>query len=92
MNVFLSHSTKDGSFVEKLAARMTAEGFTPWLLREQTSTRAPNWVEEIDEGLAASDLALLVWSPDAATSAWTEQEWTSLLAREMAEHKSASAW
>jgi len=31
MKVFLSHSTKDKGFVEKLAAAMNASGFTPWL-------------------------------------------------------------
>ena len=80
MKVFLSHSTRDKDFVEKLAAAMTASGFKPWLC-EVDIEKGANFVAEINEGLAQSDIALLVWSPDAAKSAWTEQEWTSLLAR-----------
>ena len=49
--------------------------------------KGANFVSKINEGLAQSDMALLVWSPDAANSAWTEQEWTSLLAQQVAEHK-----
>src|SRR5208337_4697590 len=49
--------------------------------------KGANFVSKINDGLAQSDVALLVWSPDAANSAWTEQEWTSLLAQQVAEHK-----
>ena len=84
--VFLSHSTKDGDFVEKLALALDASGFTPWRC-EVDIDKGANFVSKINEGLAQSDVALLVWSPDAANSAWTEQEWTSLLAQQVAEHK-----
>ncbi len=83
MRVFLSHSTRDRAFVETLAARMRASGFEPWLC-ESSIEPASNWVEEIDKGLKASDLVLLVWSPDAAASYATKLEWTSALAREIA--------
>src|SRR5664280_308188 len=86
MTVFLSHSTKDGDFVEKLALALDASGFTPWRC-EVDIDKGANFVSKINEGLAQSDVALLVWSPDAANSAWTEQEWTSLLAQQVAEHK-----
>ena len=82
MNVFLSHSTKDADFVKALAARMTAEGFTPWLC-ESSIAPATDWVEEIEKGLKAADLVLLVWSPDAAASYATGLEWTAALAREI---------
>src|SRR5271157_5216443 len=83
MTVFLSHSTKDGDFVEKLAIALEASGFTPWLC-ETSIEPATNWVEEIDKGLKAAHLVLLVWSPDAAASYATGLEWTSALAREIA--------
>src|SRR5271166_4889713 len=86
MKVFLSHSTRDKDFVEKLAAAMTAGGFEPWLC-EVDIEKGANFVSKINEGLGRSDVALLVWSPDAAKSAWTEQEWTSLLAQQVEEHK-----
>ena len=86
MKVFLSHSTKDKEFVQRLAAALDGADFTPWLC-EVDIDRGENFVARINDGLAQSDLALLVWSPDAAKSAWTEQEWTSLLAQQVEEHK-----
>src|SRR5271157_1530586 len=86
MTVFLSHSTKDADFVEKLAFALEASGFTPWRC-EVDIEKGANFVARINEGLAQSQMALLVWSPDAAKSDWTEQEWTSLLAQQVAEHK-----
>src|SRR5271157_4591614 len=86
MTVFLSHSTKDADFVEKLAFALEASGFTPWRC-EVDIEKGANFVSRINQGLAQSQMALLVWSPDAAKSAWTEQEWTTLLAQQVAEHK-----
>jgi tetratricopeptide (TPR) repeat protein len=86
MKIFLSHSTKDKGFVEKLAAAITASGFEPWLC-EVDIEKNENFVAEINEGLTQSDLALLMWSPDAANSRWTEEEWTAALARQVGENK-----
>ncbi len=86
LRVFLSHSTKDKEFVQRLADGLTGAGFAPWLCEVDIETGA-NFVSRINDGLAQSDVALLVWSPDAARSSWTEQEWTSLLARQVEEHK-----
>src|SRR3974390_273054 len=82
MKVFLSHSTKDADFVKKLAHAMEANGFTPWLCEEDIEISA-NFVAEISRGLKESDLTLLVWSPDAANSVWTQQEWTATLKQEV---------
>jgi len=69
-----------------LADALAGCDFAPWLC-EVDIDRGENFVAKINEGLAQSDLALLVWSPDAAKSSWTEQEWTSLLAQQVEEHK-----
>jgi tetratricopeptide (TPR) repeat protein len=84
--VFLSHSTKDSEFVEKLARALKNEGFEPWLC-EVDIIPGDNFVAEIEEGLSRSDLAILIWSPDAARSAWTKIEWTSVLEREISESR-----
>ena len=86
MKVFLSHSTKDKEFVERLALALQSADFEPWLC-EVDIDRGENFVAKINEGLEHSDLALLVWSPNAAESAWVGQEWTSLLAQQVEEHK-----
>jgi tetratricopeptide (TPR) repeat protein len=82
MKVFLSHSTIDKPFVEKLAPAMIANGFTPWLCEVDIEISA-NFVAEISKGLKESDLILLVWSPDAANSVWTQAEWTTTLKQEV---------
>jgi tetratricopeptide (TPR) repeat protein len=86
MKVFLSHSAKDKDFVEKLAAAMTAAGFESWLC-EIDVEKNDNFVIEIEKGLVWCDVALLVWSPEAAGSKWTTVEWTSVLHREVTEQR-----
>jgi len=86
MKVFLSYSIKDSDFVERLAAAMTAKGFEPWRREVEIETGA-NFVAKINEGMAQSDVALLVWSPDAAKSAWIGHEWSSLLVRQVEEQR-----
>ncbi|MGA2263626.1 MAG: TIR domain-containing protein [Acidobacteriota bacterium] len=84
--VFLSHSTKDGEFVKKLAAEFERELITPWLC-EVDIIAGDNFVTEIEEGLSSSDLAIVAWSPDAASSRWTDLEWATILDREISESR-----
>jgi TIR domain len=86
MKVFLSHSTKDKEFVQQLADALTGAGFEPWLC-EVDIEHGDNFVADIEEGLTQCDVALAVWSPDAAASNWTKEEWTSVLARQVTEQK-----
>ena len=85
MKIFLSHSTKDAAFVLELAAELKANGTEPWLC-EIDIDYGDNFVAKIEEGLKC-DLVLLVLSPDAVRSAWTREEWTSALARQVAESR-----
>ena len=84
MKVFLSHSTKDVSFVERLDTALAARGIETWRCEKDIDYGA-NFVAEIDRGLAGSDLAFVVLSPEAVVSAWTRTEWTSALARQVEE-------
>jgi len=86
MNVFLSHSTRDKDFVCRLAAALTAASFEPWLCEVDVPSHE-NFVASIESGLKQADVCLLVWSPDAAKSIWTAEEWTSVLARQVAEQR-----
>jgi tetratricopeptide (TPR) repeat protein len=86
MKVFLSHSTKDKDFVQRLADALTGAGFTPWFC-EVDIEKNENFVSKIEESLTECDVALVVWSPDAAKSDWTKEEWTSVLSRQVAEQK-----
>ena len=86
MKVFLSHSTKDADFVKQLAAAIIGARSEAWLCEVDVG-KFENFVARIEEGLKWCDVALLIWSPDAAASKWTEEEWTSVLARQVAEQK-----
>jgi|BogFormECP03_OM2_1039629.scaffolds.fasta_scaffold11737_2 hypothetical protein len=86
MKVFLSHSTKDKEFVQRLADALIGADFTPWLC-EVDIERGDNFVAKIEQGLSQCDVALVVCSPDAVKSDWTKEEWTSVLARQVAEQK-----
>jgi len=86
MTLFLSHSTKDKAFVEKLAAELRANGVEPWHC-EVDIEHGDNFVAKIEEGLKGSDLVVLVLSPEAVASAWTQEEWTAVRAREVADSR-----
>ena len=86
MKVFLSHSTKDAPFVDKLSAALTAAGYESWHCEVDIAV-AENFVASINDALQTSDLALLVWSSNAANSKWTTAEWTAILARQVEESK-----
>jgi len=86
MKVFLCHSTKDKEFVQRLADALIGADFEPWLC-EVDIEKNENFVVEIEKGLAECDVTLVVWSPDAAKSEWTKEEWTTVLARQVAEQK-----
>ena len=86
MKVFLSHSTKDADFVKQLAAAITGAGSEPWLC-EVDVEKHENFLAGIEKGLKRCDVTLLIWSPDAADSKWTEEEWTSVLHREVTEQR-----
>jgi tetratricopeptide (TPR) repeat protein len=86
MKVFLSHSTKDKDFVQQLSAAIIGAGSETWLCEIDVQEHA-NFVVEIEKGLQWCEVALLIWSPAAAASKWTEEEWTSVLARQVVEQK-----
>ncbi len=86
MKVFLSHSTKDKEFVQKLAQQLQAVGIEPWLCEVDVSL-GDDFVEAIERGLREADVTVLIWSPDAAASPWTGKEWRSVLAREVKESR-----
>jgi tetratricopeptide (TPR) repeat protein len=86
VKVFLSHSVRDAEFVLRLAARLRDYSFEPWLCETSIESGA-NWVEGIEKALHSTDLALLIWSPDAAASFATHMEVYAILAREIAERR-----
>ena len=86
LRVFLSHSTQDAAFARTLEATLIGAGMAPWLCEVDIEI-GDNFVSRINDGLAQSDIALLLWSQYAANSRWTEEEWTAALASQVEENK-----
>jgi len=58
MKVFLSHSTKDKEFVQRLADALTDADFEPWLC-EVDIEKNENFEAKIEQGLTECDVALV---------------------------------
>src|SRR5258708_7233981 len=86
MKVFLSESTEKDNFENMFIFAPKTNGFTPWRCKSDIG-KGDNFVAKINEGLSQSDLALLIWSNHAASSAWTLEEWTSALSRQVEENR-----
>jgi hypothetical protein len=73
-NVFISHSSRDKRFAERLADDLRAAGQEPWF--DAWNIRSGDHiVSELQGGLAAADYVVIVLTPAALTSGWVEQEW-----------------
>lgn len=65
---------------------MESVGIEPWLC-EVDVLFGDDFVQKIEHGLKEADVTLLVWSPEAANSAWTGKEWRAVLVREVEESR-----
>lgn len=77
-SVFLSHSSADKTFVRELAKDLKCDGHKVWFDEEsiQVGQSIP---QKIAEGLADSDVVIVVLSSSAVASGWVEQEWSSVI-------------
>jgi formylglycine-generating enzyme required for sulfatase activity len=72
--VFISHSTEDREFVERvLVPVLHGCGLETWYSREDIRA-ADTWQRKILDGLKASDWFLIVMSANSATSKWVQAE------------------
>jgi hypothetical protein len=70
---FLSHSSLDRAFVDRLAAMLRRHGVPVWY--SQTNILgAQQWQDEIGEALRRCDWFLLTLSPNAVASMWVKRE------------------
>lgn len=70
--VFLSHSSDDQTFVEKLAFDLEQHGCRVWFSR--WAIKGADFVKKIEEGLQESDHFAIVISPSSVISPWVKQE------------------
>jgi hypothetical protein len=71
--VFISHSTKDRSFVRRLLEILRQEGICYWYSETDIPAGA-DWHDEIGRALKACDRFLIILSPNAVGSVWVKRE------------------
>ena len=72
--VFISYHHTDETFARQVRTRLEAHGVKTWMDRYDIAVGA-YWTDEIDKGLAASDIVLGVLSPDSVESRNVKNEW-----------------
>ncbi len=79
--VFLSHSTVDARFAQRLADDLRAAGVPVWKAPESILD-GEEWVAAIERGLTTSTHFLLLQSPAAVKSKWVKFEFNAALTLE----------
>lgn len=72
-HVFISHSSRDNSFVDELAAGLRGAGLKVWLDNQQLPDGA-RWVREIQQAVESCGAFVVVMSRAARESEWVERE------------------
>jgi hypothetical protein len=89
MKAFISHSSIDKPFVERLATDLrTREGIDAWLDKWEIlpGDRIP---EKLEEGLSSAGIFVLVLSPESINSQWVSYERDAWLTAQVNEEKRA---
>ncbi|MEQ8467699.1 toll/interleukin-1 receptor domain-containing protein [Coleofasciculus sp. E1-EBD-02] len=89
MKAFISHSSIDKPFVERLATDLrTREGIDAWLDKWEIlpGDRIP---DKLEDGLANAGILVLVLSPDSVNSQWVSYEKDAWLMAQVEEEKQA---
>lgn len=82
-DVFLSYSSQDRPFVERLAADLVSYGLKVWWDRWEMRV-GDSLVSKIQEGIQSSSWLVVVLSPNSAESSWVKRELASAMAEEIA--------
>jgi hypothetical protein len=71
--IFLSHSSQDREFANRIAAVLEAHGLPSWYSKRDLRG-AQQWHDEIGHALARCDWFLLILSPAAVEAKWVKRE------------------
>lgn len=77
--VFVSHSSKDDKFVNRLNKRLKKAGIKTWIDHNDIPDGA-RWRKEIETALKASTCGLLILSKMSSSSEEVDDEWEKILA------------
>jgi uncharacterized protein YjbI with pentapeptide repeats len=78
---FISYSSKDQEFADRLYTDLQNNGVRCWFARHDLPIGARTW-DKIDEAIRTRDKVLLILSEDAIGSEWVEDEVTKAFAEE----------
>jgi hypothetical protein len=82
IRIFISHSSTDDGFCQKLAEDLRCLGYDPWLDKDKISVGQSIPVE-ISRALEACRYLIIVLSDQAVKSKWVETEWAAKLWQEI---------
>ncbi|NTV17575.1 MAG: toll/interleukin-1 receptor domain-containing protein [Chlorobiaceae bacterium] len=75
-NVFISHASKDKSFVRSLAGDLKEIGHRVWL--DEWEIKVGDCIiSKIEDGVKNADYVIIVLSVNSVVSGWVEKEWKS---------------
>jgi hypothetical protein len=83
---FISYSTRDDEFVERLYADLQVKGVRCWFAPEDLKIGEP-FRQRIDDAIRLHDKLLIVLSKNSVRSAWVREEVESCLEREFKENR-----
>ena len=86
MSVFISYSSKDREFVDRLAFALVAKRIKIWLDKWEMHP-GDSLIDKIQDGLTESGYLLVVLSENSVESEWCKKELNSGLMREIEEKK-----
>lgn len=86
MSVFISYSSKDSDFVEKLSLNLVKSRINVWL-DKWAMQPGDSLIEKIQLGLIESSFLLVILSKNSVESQWCKKEINSGLLRELEEKK-----
>lgn len=73
VKVFVSHSSKDKSIVDRIVSDLENRGISVWYDKSEIKA-GDNIVEKVNEGLRDSKYFLIILSPNAIRSSWVTEE------------------
>ncbi len=84
--VFLSHSSRDKAFVDRLALDLERVGVGVWYDKWEIRV-GDSLLDKIAEGIESNDFLAIVLSPSSVESEWVRREVNAALMRELDEKK-----
>ena len=82
MKVFISHSSNNKTFAERLCEDLRTAGHTPWLDKDEIKV-GDSILSKVAEGIETCDVLALVLTNDAIASGWVDKEWKAKFLHEI---------